>query len=404
MPQAMHANKIKALAAAYFRETVDMRRHIHRHPELSFQEEATAAFVSAKLDAYGIKHRKNVAGHGLVAHIKGKEPHKACLALRADMDALPIQEKAAHDYVSENAGVMHACGHDAHTAMLLTAARILHESRDVFQGTFTIIFQPAEEVLPGGALGIIDAGVLQQPAAGAILGQHVLPSLESGKIGLRAGPFMASGDEINIRVRGKGGHAAMPEMINDTVLIASQIVVSLQQVVSRMAPPAVPTVLSFGRLKADGLHNIIPDEVLIQGTFRTFDEKWREKAKVHIKQIAEHTAAAAGAKTEVVIDRGYPFLENDAKMTQIAIEAARQFVGPENLIELEARMTTEDFAHYAQIMPACFYRLGTGNKEKGIQAGLHTPHFDIDESSLKTGSGLLAWTALQQLDHLIKKS
>ncbi len=400
----MHPNKIKALAAAYFNETAAIRKHLHRHPELSFQEEATAAFVSAKLDAYGIRHRKNIAGHGVVAYIEGKNPGKACLALRADLDALPIQETATHDYASANAGVMHACGHDAHTAMLLTAGRILHEIRHDFRGSITLIFQPAEEVLPGGALGVIDSGVLQQPRAAAILGQHVLPSLESGKIGLRSGPFMASGDEINIRVKGRGGHAAMPEAIHDTVLIASQIVVSLQQLVSRMAPPSVPSVLSFGRLIADGLHNIIPDEVLIQGTFRTFDETWREKAKGHIRQIAEHTAAAAGAAAEVNIDQGYPFLENDAGMSQIAFEAARQFVGPENVMELDMRMTTEDFAHYAQIMPACFYRLGSGNKEKGIQAGLHTSDFDIDESSLQTGSGMMAWMALQQLNDLCNKA
>lgn len=396
----MQAGKIKELAARYFRDTVDIRRHLHRHPELSFQEKETAKFISKMLKDYGISHEVDIAGHGIVAIIEGQNSDGPCMALRADMDALPIQEKATHDYASCKAGVMHACGHDAHTAMLLTAGRIIFEMRQHFSGIIKLIFQPAEEMLPGGALGMIDAGVLEKPKVSAIIGQHVHPSLEAGMIGFKAGPFMASGDEINIKVKGKGGHAAMPEAIDDTVLIASQIVIGLQQIVSRHAPPSIPTVLSFGRLIANGFHNIIPDEVIIQGTLRTFNEAWRQKAKDHIIQIAQNTAAASGAIAEVQIDHGYPFLVNNDKLTSIAMEAAITYLGSENVVQLEQRMTTEDFGHYSHRIPACFYRLGTGNTRNNITSGLHTPTFDIDETSLETGSGLMAYMALQQLNKI----
>lgn len=391
--------RIKELSARYFRETVNNRRHLHQYPELSFQEAKTAAFIAAKLTEYGISFTPNVAGHGIVAVIEGQNPTDKCIALRADIDALPLNEHTQLPYSSAHNGVMHACGHDAHTAMLLTAARILLEMKNHFNGTIKLIFQHAEEKLPGGALDMLAANVLENPVVSCMIGLHVLPELESGKAGFRPGPFMASGDEINIRVHGKGGHAAMPDQINDTVLIASQIVVGLQQVVSRMAPPLVPTVLSFGRLIADGAHNVIPNEVLIQGTFRTFDENWRKKAKELIAGIAQQTAAAAGARAEVTIDSGYPVLINDPHTTTNATSATAEFLGNENIVALDQRMTTEDFAWYSQKVPACFIRLGTGNASKGITAGLHTPTFDIDENSLETGSGLLAWIALKQLDN-----
>ncbi len=388
---------IKQLASSHFQDAVAIRRHLHRHPELSFKEVETAAYISARLSEYGIEHQTNISGNGIVGHIYGNKPQSACIALRAELDALPITENANHNYGSVNTGVMHACGHDAHAAMLLTAARILQQIRSNFQGTVKLIFQPAEEVLPGGALGMMAAGALKNPDASVIMAQHVLPSLESGTVGFRPGAFMASGDEVNILVKGSGGHAAMPESLNDTVLAASQIVVALQQIASRLAPPAVPTVLSFGRIIAEGLHNIIPNEVLIQGTFRTFDEQWRKAAKEHIVRIAENTARALGCTAEVRIDKGYPFLVNDQHLTHGAMQAAIEYLGSDKVVELDLRMTTEDFAHYSQQLPACFYRLGTANKTKGITAGLHTAEFDIDEESLETGSGLMAWLALSQL-------
>ncbi|MDP3462527.1 MAG: M20 family metallopeptidase [Bacteroidales bacterium] len=393
----MILRQIKELSARYFSDTVTLRRYLHQHPELSFHEANTAALVSRKLQEYGIPHQKDVSGHGLVALIEGRNPQEQCVGLRADLDALPIDEQASHSYISLNKGVMHACGHDAHTAMLLSAGRILNDLKKHFTGSVKLLFQPAEEKLPGGALGMIEAGVLHNPDVLALTGQHVLPTLDAGKVGFRTGAFMASTDEITILIRGKGGHAAMPDQINDTVLIASQVVVALQQIVSRMAPPLVPTVLSFGRMIANGAYNIIPDEVLIQGTFRTFDESWRAKAKEHIRQIATHTAAAAGANAVVEIQDGYPVLINDKKVTLAAIEAAKAYLGEENVILIDQRMTAEDFAWYTHAVPSCFYRIGTANASKGISSGLHTPQFDIDEAMLEHGSGLMAWIAISQL-------
>jgi amidohydrolase len=393
----MLTSKIRELAARFYQETVELRRHMHRHPELSFQESETAAYISSKLSQWGIPHQTGISGHGIVGIIEGRNPEAICIALRADMDALPITETGSHDYVSLNTGVMHACGHDAHTAMLLTAARILNELRNHFEGSVKLVFQPAEEKLPGGAIGMIEAGVLRKPDVEVMLGQHVLPSLEAGKVGFRSGPFMASSDEITIRVQGKGGHAAMPHLLNDTILTASQIVVALQQLASRLAPPLVPTVLSFGRITGNGAHNVIPDEVIIQGTFRTFDERWRAAAKDHIRRIATSTAEAAGAKALVEITDGYPVLVNDELSTLKAIKAAQEYLGEDQVVILDSRMTAEDFAWYGHYVPSCFYRIGTANLTKGIIANLHTPNFDIEESALESGSGLMAWLAFCQL-------
>lgn len=393
----MLTSKIRELAARFYQETVELRRHMHRHPELSFQESETAAYISSKLSQWGIPHQTGISGHGIVGIIEGRNPEAICIALRADMDALPIIETGSHDYVSLNTGVMHACGHDAHTAMLLTAARILNELRNHFEGSVKLVFQPAEEKLPGGAIGMIEAGVLRKPDVEVMLGQHVLPSLEAGKVGFRSGPFMASSDEITIRVQGKGGHAAMPHLLNDTILTASQIVVALQQLASRLAPPLVPTVLSFGRITGNGAHNVIPDEVIIQGTFRTFDERWRAAAKDHIRRIATSTAEAAGAKALVEITDGYPVLVNDELSTLKAIKAAQEYLGEDQVVILDSRMTAEDFAWYGHYVPSCFYRIGTANLTKGIIANLHTPNFDIEESALESGSGLMAWLAFCQL-------
>ncbi len=395
MEQLRH--DIQHLARAASAEAIANRRHLHRHPELSFQEKETAAFISEKLTIYGIAHKTHIAGYGIVALIEGQNPDKNCIALRADMDALPIFESNSHDYCSVNPGVMHACGHDAHTAVLLAVAQILQQLRHRFHGSVKLLFQPAEEKLPGGAVALIEAGVLSNPKVNAIVGLHVFPTLEAGKVGFREGPYMASSDEINIKVKGKGGHAAMPDLINDTVVAAAQIVVNLQQISSRNAPPLIPTVLSFGRFMALGAYNVVPSEVLIQGTFRTFDEPWREKAHKLIGNIARHTAEASGCTAEVFIEKGYPVLINDATTTQIAKETTDDFLGSENVIRLDQRMTAEDFAWYSHQVPSCFFRLGTGNSAKGIDSNLHTSTFDIDESSLETGIGTMTAIALELL-------
>lgn len=393
-------NKIKEEVKKEFPSLVETRRHLHANPELSFKEFKTASYISGLLEKWGIPHQTGVGGNGIVGMIKGKNPDKKTIALRADMDALPITELNQAEYKSLNTGVMHACGHDVHTTCLLGAAKILNRQKDEFEGSIKLIFQHAEEKLPGGALQMIEAGVLKNPKPASITGQHVFPDLEAGKVGFRSGMYMASSDEINLFIRGKGGHAAMPEKINDTVLAASQIIVALQQVVSRKSDPQLPTVLSFGKIVAGGAYNVIPDEVSVFGTFRTFNEKWRAEAHQIITNTAKSVANAFGCHCDVVIEKGYPFLVNDEKVTQAAREAAIEFLGKENVVELKMRMTAEDFASYSQKIPACFYRLGTANTKKGINSALHTPTFDVDEKSIETGTGLFAWIALKQLNSI----
>lgn len=390
-------DKIKNLAVSGLEEWVAIRRHLHAHPELSFEEEQTAAFISGTLTQYGIEHHNNIGGHGIVALIKGNQPDKKTIALRADMDALPIEEKNSCDYISQNPGVMHACGHDVHTTCLLGAAKILNTLKDSFDGTVKLIFQPAEEKLPGGASIMIQDGVLENPKVETIFGQHVLPQLETGKVAFKSGIAMASCDEIYINVRGKGGHGAVPHLAIDPVLIASHMVIALQSVVSRNANPTLPSVLSIGKFIANGATNIIPDEVRLEGTFRTFDETWRAEAKEKIIAICKHTAESFGGTCDIIIEHGYPFLKNDEATTQRSFELAKEYLGSENVEEMPARMTAEDFSYYSQVVPSCFYRLGTGNMAKGITSPIHTPTFDVDENCLKVGAGLMAWLAVNAL-------
>lgn len=379
-------------------DLVATRRYLHAHPELSFQEEKTMAYVSGRLTELGIPHQANVGGYGVVGLIEGRNPSSKTIALRGDMDALPILEKNDVEYASCNPGVMHACGHDVHTTNLLGAAQLLNEVKDHFEGTIKLIFQPAEERLPGGASIMIKDGVLKNPDVETIVGQHVLPQMEAGKVGFRPGIYMASCDEIFITVKGNGGHGAQPNLTIDTVLVASHIVVALQQVVSRRANPIIPTVLSIGKIIGNGATNVIPSEVYMEGTLRTFDELWRADAKQHIRDIVEGVAKSMGAEVELRIEHGYPYLQNNDELTNQSIEWAKEYMGEENVEILPIRMTAEDFSYYTQIVPACFYRLGTGNMAKGIISSIHTPTFDIDESALKIGAGLMAWLAYKQLE------
>lgn len=388
--------KIKMLSEKYFSETQSYRHHIHSNPELSFQEFETSAYIQSQLKSMGIGFEVK-ADTGIVAHIYGKNAAKKVVALRADIDALPINETNDVPYKSKNAGVMHACGHDVHTSSLLTSLKILNETKEEWEGSVKAVFQPAEEKLPGGASIMIKEGALENPKANSIIGQHVMPLIETGKVGFRSGKYMASTDELYIKVIGKGGHGAMPQFNIDPVLIASHMIVALQQVVSRNADPKTPSVLSFGKVIANGATNVIPNEVYIEGTFRTLDEAWRAKAHEHIQTIAKGLVESMGGKLELEIRKGYPFLINDADVTAKAKASAEEYLGKENVLDLDIWMAAEDFAYYSQIMPASFYRLGTGNKEKGITASVHTPNFNIDEDSLKIAPGLMAWIALKEL-------
>lgn len=390
---------IKKITEENFDELVNIRRHIHEHPELSFEEIETAKFISQKLTEFGIEHQTNIGGHGIVGLIKGKNPDKKTVALRADIDALPIQETNAVDYKSKIDGKMHACGHDVHTTCLLGASNVLNQVKDHFEGTIKLIFQPAEEKLPGGASIMIDAGVLKNPTVDSIYGQHVHPPLEVGKVAFRPGMMMASADELYLTVKGHGGHAALPQNVVDPVVIAAHIIIGLQQITSRNANPGVPTVISFGKVIANGATNVIPYEVKIEGTFRTFDEEWRKEVHQKIKKMASGIAESMGGSCEVDIPRGYPHLKNNVELTNRTIDWAKEFLGEENVEEMPLRMTGEDFSFYTHHADACFYRLGTGNAAKGIVSPVHTSTFNIDEDALKVGAGLMAWLAIKELDN-----
>ncbi|MFN4146918.1 MAG: M20 family metallopeptidase [Runella sp.] len=389
--------KIKYLAKEATSDTIAHRRHLHQNPELSFQEYKTAKYVATYLQELGLAPQEGVADTGVVVLIEGQNPHQRVVALRADMDALPIAEANDVSYKSQNPGVMHACGHDVHTASLLTTARILNELKNEFEGTVKLIFQPGEEKIPGGASLMIKEGVLQNPAPASILGQHVAPNVPVGKIGFREGMYMASTDEIYMTVKGKGGHGAMPDTLIDPVLIASHVIVSLQQVISRNRHPAAPSVLSFGKVLANGVTNVIPNEVYIEGTFRCMDEQWRERGWGQITKIAQGVAEAMGAKCEVEIRKGYPYLKNHPELTRRTKAAAIAYMGIENVIDLDLWLAGEDFAFYSQVTDACFYRLGTRNEARGIVSGVHTPTFDIDETALEIGPGLMSWLAISEL-------
>lgn len=390
-------NQVKELAKTIAPDVVDMRRHLHAHPELSYQEYETARYVAEQLKKIGITPTEGVADTGLTAVIEGKNPSKKVVALRGDMDALPIVEANDVPYKSQNEGVMHACGHDAHTSSLLGTAKILHELKDQFEGSIKLIFQPGEEKNPGGASLMIKAGALKNPTPSTIFGQHVMPLIPVGKVGFRPGMYMASADEIYLTVHGKGGHGAIPELAIDPILIASHIIVALQQIISRNANPKTPTVLTFGNIIGKGATNIIPEKVEIAGTFRAMNEEWRAEAHDRITKMAQSIAEGMGGSCDVNISKGYPYLENDPETTNKARKLAEEYVGKENVVDLDLWMGAEDFSYYTHEVPACFYRLGTRNESKGITSYVHTPTFDIDESALEIGCGMMAWLAINAL-------
>ena len=385
----MLLEKIRALSTLHGPDAVAIRRHLHAHPELSYKEHETSAYIRSKLTEYGIPHF-TMAGTGVVGLIHGRHPESRVVALRADIDALPIHEENRVPYRSINEGVMHACGHDVHTACLLTAARILQELREEWSGTVKLVFQPGEERNPGGASIMIREGVLENPRPEAIYGLHVNPQMEVGRVSFRGGKVMASADEIFITVRGPGGHAAAPHWTTDTILVASHIVTALQQVVSRNSSPFSPSVLSICSIQGGHTTNVIPSEVRMMGTFRAMDEEWRHRAHGLIRRQATAVAEGMGAEVDVVIDIGYPCVYNDEGLNERSKALALEYLGVEHVLETELRMGAEDFGHYTERVPGCFFRLGTANAARGITAGVHTPVFDVDESALPIGSAMMA--------------
>ena len=385
--------KIKKLAGEYANEFIEVRHHIHANPELSYEEFNTSQFIQDKLTAMHISFDVK-ATTGVIGLIKGKNPSKKIVALRADMDALPILEANDVPYRSKNKGVMHACGHDVHTTCLLGAAKILQETKDDWEGTVKLIFQPGEEKNPGGASLLIKEGVLENPAPEKIFALHVNPYIEVGQFSFRGGMIMASADEIYITIKGKGGHAASPQVTADTILIASHVIISLQQIVSRNNNPFNPSVLSITSVQGGNTTNVIPAEVKLMGTFRAMNEEWRFHAHELIKKQTKELALAMGAEAEIKIDVGYPFVYNNVELSAAASKNAGLFAGAENVSETELRMGAEDFAYYSHKIPACFFRLGVGNVEQGIVSGVHTPTFNIDERAIEKGMGMMAWLAI----------
>jgi hippurate hydrolase len=386
----MLETRIKELAALYARESIAIRQHLHAHPELSYQEFETSLFVQQKLAEYNVPFEVK-ATTGLVGIIKGKNPESRIVALRADMDALPIEEQNNVPYKSTRPGIMHACGHDVHTTCLLGAARILAETKEEWDGTVKLIFQPGEEKNPGGASLLINEGVLDHPKPECIFGLHVHPQLEVGYLSFRAGKVMASADEIYININSKGGHAAAPHLTADTILIASNLVIALQQIISRNRDPLSPSVLSMTSFQGGHTTNVIPSEVKLMGTFRAMDEAWRFEAHELMRKLATGLVESMGAEIDLHIDVGYPTVYNNEQLYNVATNIARSFVGTDAIKETEVRMGAEDFGYYSQLIPGCFFRLGTGNSDKGITSGVHTPLFNIDESAIELGVGMMAF-------------
>jgi len=385
--------QIQLLTAKYQKYVVECYHHLHAHPELSFHEFETAHFIESELSKMGIPYRAGIGGTGILGKIEGRNPLKMVIALRADIDALPVCEEVEIPWKSTNENVMHACGHDAHTVSLLGAAQILKELRNDFEGTILLVFQPGEEKAPGGARLMLEDGVFDELEPELILGQHVSVDYPTGTMGFLSGMIMASADEIHVKIHGKGGHGALPHLCNDTVLAAAQTLVALQQVRSRLCHPLTPMVLTFGRFVALGAQNIIPNEVQLSGTFRTSDEKWRAEAKEHIRHIITETAAAYGCTAEIDIPDGYPCVVNNETITNKARTFASEWVGEPNIRTLEVRMTSEDFGFFTQKYPCTFYRFGVKGEVNANTGGLHSSTFQIDEKALETGMGGMAWLA-----------
>ena len=383
-------DKIKKLAKEFAPEFIQVRHHLHANPELSYQEFETSKFIQNKLTEFGIPFETK-ATTGVVALLEGKNPESRVFAIRADIDALPILEENDIPYKSKKQGIMHACGHDVHTTCLLGASKILNQTKEEWEGTIKLIFQPGEEKNPGGASYMIKEGVLENPKPSGIVAMHVHTGMPVGKVSFRSGKVMASADELYFTIKGKGGHAASPHLCIDPILIASNLVIALQQVISRNANPFNPSVLSITSFQGGSATNVIPNEVKLMGTFRAMDETWRAEAHRLIEKISTELVHSMGGEIDVHIDKGYPAVVNNENLNEIVSGSAKEYIGSQNVEQTELRMGAEDFGYYAQQIPACFYRVGVMNIEKGITSGVHTPTFNIDENAIEIGMGLMAW-------------
>ena len=382
--------------SAIYEKIKSYREHLHQNPELSYKEFNTMEYVAAKLKDIGIPYEKGVAGTGIIGIIRSSKhsENQACIGLRADLDALPIQEQNTASYKSKVEGVMHACGHDVHTSILLGAAEILFELREDLEHPVKLIFQPGEEKNPGGASLLIEAGVLENPKVKEMYALHVFPELEVGKLALRPGLNMASCDELHLEIIGVGGHGAMPEKCINPILIGSEFIIEAQNIIHKSCPKEVPCVISFGHFDALGATNVIPERAEIKGTFRTMNEEWREKAAILLMDLANNLENKYKGNVNLIVSKGYPFLKNDDELTEKLKTKFESFFGPEKIEGLALRMTSEDFSFYSQTIPVCFFRLGVGNKEKGIIYSVHHPKFDVDSACLKTGMLAMIQVAL----------
>ncbi len=386
----------KLVSGSLLDEVINIRRHLHRHPELSFQEQETSAYIRKLLDSWGIPYQFPLVETGLLARIKGEKKGRV-IALRTDMDALPLNEETDLPYRSVRTGVMHACGHDVHMASMLGAIRVLDQLKDRIEGEILFVFQPGEEKVPGGARLMLEAGIFKETKPDLIIAQHVMPDMEAGHVGFKPGMYMASSDEIYLTVRGKGGHGALPRNIADPVLMASHIMISLQQEIHRKSPSDTPTVLSFGKVVADGAVNVIPDQVVLEGTFRTMNEAWRKEAHELIERIATGISASMGGSCEVEIRHGYPMLRNHEGITAEAARLATRLLGQERVEQMGIRMTAEDFAWFTQSIPGMLYRLGVKQPGSDQVYPLHTSGFRVDESALRTGISVLSYLSIELL-------